>query len=150
MQRQTRVIQSSPAQVWGILADGWLYPLWMVGATAARSLEGGWPASGATMRHQTGFWPFAFNERTEVIESREESRLSLRIIGPLLGEVHLTLDLTATGSATEVTLDRTLVSGPRRVIPTPLRMRILEPWGRETLSRLAFVAENRRVEGSGA
>ena len=33
MTRTTRTIEATPDQVWAVLADGWLYPLWVVGAT---------------------------------------------------------------------------------------------------------------------
>jgi len=32
MATNTRRIKATPEQVWDVLADGWLYPLWVVGA----------------------------------------------------------------------------------------------------------------------
>ena len=33
-------------QVWDVLGDGWLYPLWVVGASRIRDVDDGWPAEG--------------------------------------------------------------------------------------------------------
>ena len=41
------VIDADPAQVYAVLADGWLYPLWVVGATHMRQVDAHWPAVGA-------------------------------------------------------------------------------------------------------
>ncbi len=41
-----RVINTTPQRVWDVLADGWLYPLWVVGATRMREVDEDWPAIG--------------------------------------------------------------------------------------------------------
>ena len=33
----SRVVQATPEQVWDVLADGWVYPVWVVGATRMRA-----------------------------------------------------------------------------------------------------------------
>ena len=47
MSENTRVVAATPDQVWRVLADGWLYPLWVVGATRMRDVDEHWPAVGA-------------------------------------------------------------------------------------------------------
>jgi uncharacterized protein YndB with AHSA1/START domain len=34
-----RTISAGPEQVWAVLADGWSYPLWVVGASHMREVE---------------------------------------------------------------------------------------------------------------
>jgi len=37
-------------QVFDILADGWLYPVWVVGASHLRDVDTGWPQPGSRLR----------------------------------------------------------------------------------------------------
>ena len=46
MVTNTRTVNTTPDQVWDVLADGWLYPLWVVGATRMRDVDQDWPAVG--------------------------------------------------------------------------------------------------------
>jgi len=39
-----RWFNCSAEQVWDVLGDGWLYPLWVVGASRIRDVDDGWPA----------------------------------------------------------------------------------------------------------
>jgi len=39
MAHNERRIGTSPERVWDVLADGWLYPLWVVGATRMREIR---------------------------------------------------------------------------------------------------------------
>ena len=38
MSTRSRSIKATPAQVWSVLADGWLYPLFVVGASRMRDV----------------------------------------------------------------------------------------------------------------
>jgi uncharacterized protein YndB with AHSA1/START domain len=63
----TRTIDSTPDQVWSVLADGWLYPLWVVGATRMREVDDHWPEVGAQLHHSAGVWPAVIDDTTEVL-----------------------------------------------------------------------------------
>ena len=39
MPTNTRIVHATPDQVWKVLADGWLYPLWVVGASRMREVD---------------------------------------------------------------------------------------------------------------
>ena len=54
MSTTKRVMQAPPDQVWAVLADGWLYPLWVVGASRMRDVDDHWPAPGARLHHSVG------------------------------------------------------------------------------------------------
>ena len=43
MSRNVRVLQCTPEDVFRVLADGWLYPCWVVGASRMRKVEDTWP-----------------------------------------------------------------------------------------------------------
>ena len=68
MSRVTRTVLAVPDQVWGVLADGWLYPLWVVGASRMREVDDHWPAVGARLHHSVGAWPALIDDTTSVLE----------------------------------------------------------------------------------
>ena len=86
MSRNTRVLATTPDRVWDVLADGWLYPLWVVGATRMREVDDGWPAPGTRLHHSVGVWPVVINDDTEVLECDPGKRLVLRAKGWPPGE----------------------------------------------------------------
>ena len=73
-----RVMTASPDQVWAVLADGWLYPLWVVGASRMREVDDSWPQPGTRLHHSVGTWPLLLDDVTEVVECRPGSRLVLQ------------------------------------------------------------------------
>ena len=105
MTRNERTIRALPDQVWDVLADGWLYPVWVVGATRMRDVDRTWPAVGSRLHHSAGVWPVVVSDSTEVLENRPGSLLRLRARGWPIGEAEVTLTLTAQGSDTRVTID---------------------------------------------
>ena len=54
MSVNTRLVSATPEQVWDVLADGWLYPVWVVGASRMREVEDAWPAPGSKLHHSVG------------------------------------------------------------------------------------------------
>ncbi|HET7761097.1 MAG TPA: SRPBCC family protein, partial [Phycicoccus sp.] len=60
----TRTMNAPAARVWNVLADGWLYPVWVVGATRMREVESSWPAPGAQLHHSFGVWPAMISDST--------------------------------------------------------------------------------------
>jgi hypothetical protein len=134
-----------PDRVWQILSDGWLYPVWVVGATHMRDVDETWPQVGARLHHQVGAWPFALSDTTEVIES-EPPRL-LRLLGRAwpAGEVHIDLTIEPHSDGALVTMAEAPVRGPARVLDNPLQRKLLMARNRESLTRLAAIVENRRV-----
>jgi uncharacterized protein YndB with AHSA1/START domain len=143
MAENRRLVEASPEEVWAVLADGWLYPLWVVGATRLRDVTGGWPAKGAKIHHSVGVWPMTIDDESEVLEVDPGSRLRLRAAAWPLGEATVTLHLNPSGAYTEVVIEEDARSGPGRLVPEPIRRKMLEIRNVETLKRLAFVAENR-------
>ena len=57
----------APAQaVWDVLADGWDYATWVVGASRVRDVDRTWPAEGSRIHHSFGLWPVVVNRISPV------------------------------------------------------------------------------------
>lgn len=138
-----RTIAAPPQAVWDVLADGWLYPLWVVGATRMRAVDEDWPAVGSRIHHSAGVWPAAIDDNTEVREADPPRRLHLRAKGWPLGEADVVIDLEASGAGTRVTIREDAVQGPGTLVPELFRAPLLKWRNTETLRRLAYVVEGR-------
>ncbi|QBR93310.1 SRPBCC family protein [Nocardioides euryhalodurans] len=143
MTTNRRHVDAPPGKVWDVLADGWLYPLWVVGATRMRQVDETWPAPGAKLHHSAGVWPLVIDDTTEVLEVMPGAALRLKARGWPAGEAEVLLTLTPEGEGTLVEIREDAVSGPGRLMPAPLRSPLLTWRNRETLRRLASVAEGR-------
>lgn len=143
MSTNHRELDATPDEVWRVLADGWLYPLWVVGASRMRDVEEAWPAVGSKLHHSVGSWPLLLDDDTEVLECVPGSLLRLRARAWPSGAADVTLRLRPVGTRTEVTIEEDAESGPGRLVPKPLRDPVLAWRNTETLRRLAFIAERR-------
>jgi Polyketide cyclase / dehydrase and lipid transport len=130
--------------VWRVLADGWLYPSWVVGASRMRDVDEGWPAVGTMLHHSVGAWPALINDTTSVVECVPGRELLLRgRIWPL-GEADIRLRLApdAAGGCT-ITMEEDVATGPTKFLPKPVRAAMITPRNVEALRRLAYLAEGR-------
>lgn len=143
MSTNTQIIKATPEQVWGVLADGWTYPLWVVGASRVRDVEADWPADGARIHHSFGVWPALIDDNTEVLHVDPGRVIRLRARGWPMGEAEVVIELSTSGVHTEVSIREQAVSGPGVLVPVPLRNVLLRWRNTETLRRLAYIAENR-------
>jgi len=143
----SRTIEAPPERVWSVLADGWSYPLFVVGASRMRDVDAGWPAVGSRLHHSVGVWPALLDDDTEVLEAQPPHRLVLRARAWPAGEAHVQFDLSADGVGTRVSLSENAVAGPGRFVPKPLRDVQLTWRNTETLRRLAYVAEGITPDG---
>ncbi|MFZ8286720.1 SRPBCC family protein, partial [Staphylococcus aureus] len=64
MARNVRLFHCPPEAVFDVLANGWLYPLWVVGASRMRDVADEWPSEGAELHHSFGSWPVLVNDTT--------------------------------------------------------------------------------------
>lgn len=139
----TRRTTATPERVWEVLADGWTYPLWVVGASRIRAVAADWPAVGSTLHHSVGVWPALLDDETKVLEVDPGRHLRLQARGRPAGEavVHITLEPEPTGSGTLVTISEDVLTGPVRFVPRPARQGPIMLRNRETLKRLVLLAE---------
>lgn len=101
----TRIdIDADPTEVYAVLADGWTYGDWVVGAKQIRAVDDGFPAVGTRLHHTIGAGPATIGDVTEVVAAQPPRFLELRAAAGPLGEATITFDLEATPAGTCVTM----------------------------------------------
>ena len=138
-----RTINASPEAVWDVLADGWLYPLWVVGASRMRDVDASWPEVGSRLHHSVGVWPGLIDDNTEVLAVERGRSIQLRAKGWPMGEAEVMLELEPADGGTRVKIYEKPVKGPGALVPPPLVDPMLKWRNTETLRRLAYVVEGR-------
>jgi hypothetical protein len=135
-----------PAEsVLAVLRDGWSYAAWVVGASRIRSVDEAWPQPGSTIHHSAGAWPLVINDSTVSRSWDGGGRLELQARGWPLGEARIRIEVLpdADGRGCTIRMAEDAVRGPGTLMPKPLRDAVLVPRNRETLQRLALLAEGR-------
>ena len=138
-----RFVKATPEQVWEVLADGWLYPLWVVGAARMREVDEHWPAVGSRLHHSAGTWPLLVDDTTSVRECVPGELLSLKARGWPAGEAGVVIELRPHVDGTDVTIDEDVETGPGVLVPRALRSPMMVWRNVEALRRLAYLAERR-------
>ena len=142
MARNARIVRASPERIFAVLGDGWLYPAWVVGASRIRAVDASWPAEGASLHHSFGSWPLLLNDSTSVIAWDAPRRVVMRPRGwPLLGEAQVTLTVRPDRGGSLVRIEEHPVRGPGRLVPRWIMDAFVFARNRETLRRLAYLAE---------
>lgn len=136
-------IEATPQEVWDVLADGWLYPLWVVGATRMRAVDDGWPQVGTRIHHSAGVWPAVINDETVVLAAEPPKRIELRAKGWPMGEADVTIVVEPSVRGSRVVIEEDASIGPGRLMPSVIRQPLLSWRNTETLRRLKFVVEGR-------
>ena len=127
--------------VWIVLADGWLYSSWVVGAARVRSVDPAWPAVGAELQHSQGAWPLLLDDVTRVKASVTGQELVLHGKARPLGEVAIRLVLEPRPVGCLIVIEEDAIGGPMKSLPAPLRAALIRPRNVESLRRLAYLAE---------
>lgn len=138
-----RHTSATPDQVWAVLADGWSYATWVVGASRLRHVEPHWPEVGQRLHHSFGVWPMVIDDSTEVLESVEPEKLTLRARGWPAGEAMVSISITPDPAGCRLRISEDASAGPGLLVPKPLRQLMIAPRNREALKRLAYLAEGR-------
>lgn len=141
MARNVRTMNCRPEDVFRVLADGWLYPAWVVGASRMRGVEGSWPQPGAELHHSVGAWPALLDDTTVVEEWEPPRRMVMRARGWPIGEARVTLRVRSDAGGCVVRIDEEPVAGPTTLLPSLLTSPLLRARNAETLSRLKYLAE---------
>lgn len=143
MATTSRTILCRPSDVFAVLADGWLYGLWVVGASRIRDVSPEWPAVGARIHHSVGSWPALIDDSTSVREYRPDAAIVLRARAWPAGEADVMITAEAIGSGCRVTIVEDAVSGPGRLVPRPIRSAALHWRNTEALRRLDYLVRGR-------
>ena len=139
----TRSINATPEQVFEQLSDGWIFAVWVVGASHIRDVSDDWPAVGATLHHKVGPWPVSLKDSTEVVDMRPGSYLALLARAKPFGEARVEITIKPEGNGSIVTISEEPVSGLGKLIDNPLQRLVLRRRNVESMARLATLAEKR-------
>ncbi len=118
-----RTVDASPEKVFEVLSDGWLYGLWVVGASQIRDVDAAWPAMGSCIHHSIGVWPLVLSDETEVVEIDRPRRLVLSTKARPLGVAKVTIDVQLAGDRTGDHHGRGSNRWPRAVGAQPAQRR---------------------------
>ncbi|MCF3138692.1 SRPBCC family protein [Paenarthrobacter sp. AR 02] len=141
MSTVTEVLDSSADRIWDVMADGWLYSGWVVGASRIRAVDDQWPQVGARLHHSVGSWPFLIDDNTSVTGMEPARELKLLARGWPMGEAEVLITLEPTGSGQcRVSISEDAVRGPGKIVPKALRDPVIGVRNRETLKRLGLMA----------
>lgn len=143
MTTREKLVNATAETIWEVLSDGWLYPLWVVGASRMRDVDHDWPEVGSRLYHSVGTWPVLINDYTEVLAADPGKRLQLRARAWPGGAAHVTMELEPRATGTLVRMTEDAVKGPGTLVPKPVRSLGLQWRNREALTRFAFLCENR-------
>jgi hypothetical protein len=125
------------------LTDGWTYSQWVVGNSRVRAVDPEWPAPGSTIRHSIGVWPAVINDETVAEECAPLERLVLLAKTGPFGAARVALRLRDIPDGCRVEMDEVAVRPPMSWVPYPLQALALWPRNRESLWRLAALAERK-------
>ena len=143
MATTTETASCSPEAVFAVLADGWLYASWVVGASRIRDVEPAWPAEGAKIHHSFGVWPALIDDTTSVLEHDPPHRMVLKARGWPLGSARVVIEVEPTPTGCRISIEEDAVEGPGRLVPSAVRQPLIHVRNVETLRRLRFLAEGR-------
>jgi hypothetical protein len=143
MSSTTRHMDCAPEDVFDVLADGWSYATWVVGAARIRDVDHEWPAVGSRIHHSVGAWPLLISDST-VVEAVEEPRmLQLKARAWPTGAARVVLRCEPDPTGTTVTIEEWAVNGPATLVPQPALDPVLHARNTEALRRLAYLAQSR-------
>jgi hypothetical protein len=141
MSTTTRTVHGTPEAVFDVLANGWSYSQWVVGASRVRDVTPGWPAPDTHIHHSVGAWPLLINDTTTVRRCERPDVLELTVRAWPSGEGVVRISCRAVGADTEVTMEEDAAKGPALLVPKPVRDLVLDRRNREALRRLAILVE---------
>lgn len=144
----THDARCSPSDVLAVLADGWTYATWVVGTSRIRGVDPNWPAPGSRLAHSFGVWPAVIDDVTVALRWDPGRGIELQARGWPAGEARVRVDVIPHAGGARIRISEDAVKGPGTLVPKPLRSAVLVPRNRETLRRLAMLAERRAVPPS--
>ncbi|AFM17741.1 Polyketide cyclase / dehydrase and lipid transport [Mycolicibacterium chubuense NBB4] len=135
---------ASRQRVWDVIADGWTYSQWVVGNSRMRAVDPRWPEPGSVIHHSIGVWPVVINDSTRVESCDPGREIVLIAKGRPVGTARITLRLhDLDNGGCRIEMAEVAVSPPMSWLPHQVTLAAVFPRNRETLWRLAAVAERR-------
>jgi len=140
MSTVSQLFKTPSADVWRVIADGWLYSGWVVGASRIRDVDAEWPRVGAQLHHSVGAWPLVIDDSSRVTAVEPGRSLELVARGWPMGEAKVEMTLEDRGNQCLVTIAEDAIRGPGKMMPKFLRDPLISARNRETLRRLELMA----------
>jgi hypothetical protein len=131
-----------PDAVMAVLSDGWLFGLWVVGASHIRRVDADWPRPGSKIHHAIGVWPVLVKDNSESKAYDPDGMLELKARGYPLGEALVRIEVHDEDGGSRIVLGERIVSGPGTIL-RPIERLVVPPRNRESLDRLVALAEGR-------
>jgi uncharacterized protein YndB with AHSA1/START domain len=136
-------MKATPEEIFAVLADGYAYDDWVVGAKQIRSVDDEWPAKDSRFHHTIGAGPIDIKDSTKVIEVEPPSKLVLSVRFRPAGTavVELTME-PVDETTTKVTMKETPTSGAARAmaLATSMMLLVRNEWSLLRLRRLVTAA----------
>ena len=98
-----RSVAASPAQVFEVLLDPYLYSHWVVGAKEIRGADDNWPSVGSAFYHRVGAGAADLKDKSEVLDLHAPHRIALRTFVRPLGIARVVLTAEPQGNGTLLT-----------------------------------------------
>lgn len=150
MARNVRVYDCPPEAVFDVFRDGWLFPVWVVGASRMRAMDRSWPAEGSRIHHSFGAWPLLIDDTTSMLEWDPPHRMRIQARGWPLGEAQVEVTVEPHRRGCRVVIRENPSKGPGTLVPGFLMQPMLFLRNIETLRRLGLVAVGRWALRTGA
>ncbi|GGF16300.1 SRPBCC family protein [Subtercola lobariae] len=141
MSTNKRTMKCSPDDVFAVVAEGWYFPTWVVGASRMRDVDAAWPHVGSHLHHSFGVWPALINDATTSLQWNPPHRVVMQPKGWPLGEARVTIEVEPHKKGCLVKIDEHPVRGPGALVPRAAMDVLLHIRNTETLRRLAYLAE---------
>lgn len=139
----THRVRATAAELFAVLADGWSFAGWVVGASHIRAVDPGWPALGTRIHHSIGPWPVSIQDTTTVLAVEPDTRMELDAKLWPVGAARIRIELTPLPDGAEVHFAEELVRGPGRILPGMVQAPLLKPRNHESVRRLEAMALGR-------
>ena len=140
--RSTLPFRTTPEEVFAVLADGWRYADWVVGAKRVRAVDDTWPEPGSRFHHEFGFGPAAIKDSSKLLAIEPPRQVVLEVRAFPAGKARVTITVSpGNQGGSEVLIEEVPTGGPAKAIDSwPLR-RLTMLRNVESLKRLRRVAD---------
>lgn len=137
----SRETTASCEDVWSVLADGWTYATWVVGASRIRAVDDTWPAPGSTIHHSVGTWPAVLSDVTRSVGIHAEREIRLEARALPFGKASITVRLHPIATGCRIEIIEHAITAPFALVPNRIQHLLAHPRNAEALRRLALLAE---------
>ena len=135
-----RVVPLSREDVWKTLADGRMYAEWVVGTSAIRDVDAGWPERGTRLHYTVGRGPLRHEGHTECLSVEPGRRIELEAHAWPAGTARIEITLEDDGDGCAVRLVEHPHRGIGAVLHNPVGDALLKVRNVESLRRLDRIA----------